>query len=84
MTSTVLAACGCSITIHGTHTGHTIHSSGTILGTGTDHGFMTLGTGMTHGTMEATTDTIADIITVATMDGQHTTHITTIATTTHL
>ena len=70
--------------IHGTHTGLTIHSSGTILGTGTDHGFMTLGTGMTHGTTEATTDTMADI-TVATMAGQHTTHTITIpATTTHL
>ena len=70
--------------IHGTHTGLTIHSSGTILGTGTDHGFMTLGTGMTHGTTEATTDTTTDTITVATMAGLHTTHTITIhATTTH-
>ena len=72
--------------IHGTHTGLTIHSSGTILGTGTDHGFMTLGTGMTHGTTEATTDTMADITgdtMVATMAGQHTTH-TIIAPTTHI
>ena len=83
MTSTVLAACGCSTTILGTHTGHTIHSSGTTLGTGTDHGFMTLGTGMTLGTTEAITDTIADIITVATMVGQPTTHTITAATTIH-
>lgn len=68
--------------IHGTHTGLTIHSSGTILGTGTDHGFMTLGTGMILGTTEATTDTMADI-TVDTMVGQHTTH-TIIAPTTHI
>ena len=74
--------------IHGTHTGLTIHSSGTILGTGTDHGFMTLGTGMILGTTEATTDTMADITVdtmVATMAGQHTTHtITIIAHTTHI
>lgn len=70
--------------IHGTHTGLTIHSSGTILGTGTDHGFTTLGTGMILGTTEAIMDTMADIITVATMDGQPTTHTFTIATTTHL
>ena len=48
--------------IHGTHTGLTIHSSGTILGTGTDHGFTTLGTGMIHGTTVATTDGIHLII----------------------
>lgn len=48
--------------IHGTHTGLTIHSSGTTLGTGTDHGFTTLGTGMIHGTTVATTDGIHLII----------------------
>lgn len=78
MVSTVLAVCGCSTTILGTHTGHTIHSSGTILGTGTHHGFMTLGIGMTLGTTEVTTDTTTDIITeatmVVTMVGQPTTH----------
>ena len=68
----VLAAHGCYTTILGTHTGLTIHSSGTTLGTGTDHGFMILGTGMTHGTTVATTDgihlIIEDIMTVTMAD----------------
>ena len=62
MTSMVLAAHGCYTTTLGTHTGLTIHSSGTTLGTGTDHGFTTLGTGMILGTTEATTDGILLII----------------------
>ncbi len=80
MISTVHVACGCSTTILGTHIGHTIHSSGTTLGTGIPLGYILLGTGMTHGTT-ATTDIMADI-TVATMAGQAITHI--ITTTTHL
>ena len=84
MISMVHVACGCSITILGTHIGHTILSSGTTLGTGIPLGYILLGTGMTHGTtatMDIMADTTADI-TVATMVGQAITHIITI--TTHL
>ena len=86
----VHVACGCSTTIIGTHTGHTIHSSGTTLGTGIPLGYILLGTGMTHGTT-ATTDIMADTtadITVATMAITHTIAIIAIITittiTTHL
>ena len=62
MVSTAHVTLGCSTTTLGIHTGLTIHSSGTILGTGTPLGYIPHGTGMILGTTEATTDGILLII----------------------
>ena len=53
---------GCSTTTLGIHTGLTILSSGTILGTGIHIGYMILGTGTIFGITEATTVGIHHII----------------------
>ena len=87
MVSTDQAAIGCYTTILGTHTGHTILSSGMILGTGTAHGFTlhgtgtTLGSGMILGTM-AITELISEDIMPATE--LHTTYLYIATITTHL
>ena len=78
MVSTDQAAIGCYTTILGTHTGHTILSSGMILGTGTAHGFTLHGTGTTLGSgmILGTTvpmELILEDITQAT--GLHTTYL---------